>query len=161
MVLPNFVTCLLATGLGGVMIVAMLEKLMPVVPSVGLYLLFGLTAGSEFSAVVPLIVISAFGSMSGSLCWYYLARFSGTHPQLRLLSTWLGRFSAVRQASGWYSESMTRMALVQLVPAARVYSGLASAVVTIDAARFAIATFLGCLIWNGALISAGWMVRHF
>ncbi|TCS03051.1 VTT domain-containing protein [Rhizobium sp. BK418] len=160
MVLPNFVTCLLATGLGGVMIVAMLEKLVPVVPSVGLYLLFGLTAGSEFSAVMPLIVISAFGSMSGSLCWYYLARFSGAHPQLRLLSNWLGRFAAVRQASSWYSESVTRMALVQLVPAARVYSALASAVVTIDVTRFAIATFIGCLIWNGTLIFAGWMVRH-
>lgn len=161
MALPNFVTCLLATGLCGVMFVAMLEKLVPIVPSVGIYLLFGLTAGSEFSAVLPLVVISAFGSMSGSLCWYYLARFSGAHPQLRRLSEWLRRFTVVRQTSSWYAESMTRMALVQLVPAARVYSGLASAVVSIDAVRFAIATFIGCLVWNGALITAGWMVRHF
>ncbi|MDR6666319.1 hypothetical protein [Rhizobium sp. 1399] len=56
---------------------------------------------------------------------------------------------------------MTRMALVQLGPAARVYSGLASSMVSIDAIRFAVATFIGCLIWNGALISAGWMVLHF
>lgn len=161
MVLPEFVTCLLATGLCGVMIVAMLEKLVPVVPSVGIYLLFGLTAGSEFSAVVPLVIISALGSMAGSLCWYFLARFSCAHPKFRLLSVWLGRFAIVRDSSGWYAESMTRMALVQLVPAARVYSGLASAVVSIDAARFALATFIGCLIWNGTLISAGWMVRHF
>ena len=161
MALPNFVTCILATGLCGVMVVAMLEKLVPVVPSVGIYLFFGLTAGSEFSAVVPLVVISAFGSMAGSLCWYCLARLSGSYPGLRPLSAWLGRFTAARKASGWYAESMTRMALVQLVPAARVYSGLASAVVSIDAIRFAIATFIGCLIWNGALITAGWMAWHF
>lgn len=161
MALPNFVTCILATGLCGVMLVATLEKLVPVVPSVGIYLFFGLTAGSEFSAVIPLVVISAFGSMAGSLCWYYLARLSCAYPMLRPLSAWLGRFTMARRASGWYAESMTRMALVQLVPAARVYSGLASAVVSIDALRFAIATFIGCLIWNGALISAGWMVRHF
>lgn len=161
MVLPGFVTCLLMTGLCGVMIVAILEKLVPIVPSVGVYLFFGLTAGSEFSAVVPLIIISAFGSMAGSLCWYYLARLSCAHPRFRLLSAWLGRFKFVRQASAWYAESMTRMALAQLVPTARIYSGLASAVVTIDAVRFAIATFIGCLIWNGALITVGWMVRHF
>jgi membrane protein DedA with SNARE-associated domain len=111
--------------------------------------------------VIPLVIISAFGSMAGSLCWYYLARFSGASPGLRSLSAWLGRFTVARRASGWYAESMTRMALVQLVPAARVYSGLASSVVSIDAIRFAVATFIGCLIWNGALISAGWMVRHF
>jgi membrane protein DedA with SNARE-associated domain len=161
MTLPNFVTFILATGLCGVMLVAMLEKLVPVVPSAGIYLFFGLTAGSEFSAVIPLVIISAFGSMAGSLCWYYLARFSGASPGLRSLSAWLGRFTVARRASGWYAESMTRMALVQLVPAARVYSGLASSVVSIDAIRFAVATFIGCLIWNGALISAGWMVRHF
>lgn len=161
MALPNFVACILATGLCGVMAVAMLEKLVPVVPSVGIYLFFGLTAGSEFSAVVPLVVISAFGSMAGSLCWYCLARLSGSYPRLRLLSARLERFTAARKASAWYAESMTRMALVQLVPAARVYSGLASAVVSIDAIRFAIATFIGCLIWNGALITAGWMARHF
>jgi membrane protein DedA with SNARE-associated domain len=161
MTLPNFVTFILATGLCGVMLVAMLEKLLPVVPSIGIYLFFGLTAGSEFSAVIPLVIISAFGSMAGSLCWYYLARFSGASPGLRSLSVWLGRFTVARRASGWYAESMTRMALVQLVPAARVYSGLASSVVSIDAIRFAVATFIGCLIWNGALISAGWMVRHF
>ncbi len=160
MVLPEFVTSLLATGLCGVLIVAILEKLVPVVPSIGIYLFFGLTAGSEFSAVVPLVIISAFGSMAGSLCWYYLARLSDAHPNLRLLSDWLGRFKVVSRGSDWYSESMTRMALVQLVPAARVYAGLASAVVAIDALRFAVATFIGCLIWNGTLITAGWMVRH-
>lgn len=161
MVLPNFVTCLLMTGLCGVMVVAILEKLVPIVPSVGIYLFFGLTAGSQFSAIVPLIIISAFGSMAGSLCWYYLARLSCMHPRFRLLSAWLGRFKVVRQASAWYAGNMTRMALAQLVPTARIYSGLASAVVTIDAVRFAIATFIGCLIWNGALITVGWMVRHF
>jgi membrane protein DedA with SNARE-associated domain len=160
MVLPEFVTGLLATGLCGVLIVAILEKLVPVVPSVGIYLFFGLTAGPEFSAVVPLVIISAFGSMTGSLCWYYLARLSDTHPNFRLLSAWLGRFAVVQYSSTWYAESMTRMALVQLVPAARAYAGIASAVVSIDAPRFAAATFVGCLIWNGTLITAGWMVGH-
>ncbi len=89
MALPNIATCLLATGLCGVMLVAMLEKLVPIVSSVGLYLFFGLTAGSEFSAVVPLVVISAMGSLAGSLFWYYLACLSGTHPGLRPLSVWL------------------------------------------------------------------------
>ncbi len=161
MALPNIATCLLATGLCGVMLVAMLEKLVPIVPSVGLYLFFGLTADSDFSAVVPLVVISAMGSLAGSLFWYYLACLSGTHPGLRPLSTWLRRLPAAQKTSSWYAASMTRMALVQLVPAARVYSGLASAVVSIGAVRFAVATFIGCLIWNGVLISAGWMVRHF
>lgn len=41
MALPNIATCLLATGLCGVMLVAMLEKLVPIVPSVGLYLFSG------------------------------------------------------------------------------------------------------------------------
>lgn len=41
MALPNFVICILATGLRGVMLVAMLEKLVPVVPSVGIYLSSG------------------------------------------------------------------------------------------------------------------------
>jgi hypothetical protein len=36
MTVPNFVTFILATGLCGVMLVAMLEKLVPVVPSVGI-----------------------------------------------------------------------------------------------------------------------------
>lgn len=45
--LHDFVTCILATGLCGVMIVAMLEKLVQVAPSVGIDLFFGLTAGSE------------------------------------------------------------------------------------------------------------------
>lgn len=161
MALPEFASWLLATGLCGAMIVAVLEKLVPIVPSVGIYLFFGLTAGSEFSAVISLVVISAIGSTIGSLCWFCLARFSRAYPGFRLLSACLSRFSVVRRACAWYAASMMRMALAQLVPAARVYSGLASAVVSIDATRFAIATFIGSLIWNGALISTGWMVRHF
>jgi hypothetical protein len=47
--LPDFVTCILATGLCGVMIVAMLEKLVQVAPSIGIDLFFGLT-GSESAA---------------------------------------------------------------------------------------------------------------
>ena len=116
---------------------------------------------AESHTVDHIVAVAACGSMSGSLCWYYLARFSGSHPGLRPFLAWLGRFAVVSRASGWYADSMMRMALVQLVPTARVYSGLASAMVSISAPRFVIATFIGCVIWNGALISAGWMVRHF
>lgn len=160
MITPGFVSALLASGLCGVLIVAIVEKLIPIVPSIGIYLFLGLMADNEISAVIRLVIVSALGSMLGSLCWYLLARLSRAYPRLEFCFDVIRRFSAMRHAADWYSSNMRRMALVQLIPVARAYAGLASGIVAIDMTRFIVATFLGCVIWNGVLIFAGWTIKN-
>jgi membrane protein DedA with SNARE-associated domain len=161
MTLSELTSCLLSTGILGILLVSILEKMLPGIPGAGIYLLIGLTARPDIAEVATLIVVTAIGSTVGSLCWFYLARLPRSRPGLRSFSARLGRLPFIHRASAWYAKSMTRMALAQLVPAARVYTALASALVPIDASRFAAATFLGCLVWNGALISAGSIIGRF
>ena len=154
---PAFVPQLLAFGFLGVFAVALVEKLVPVIPSIGVYLLIGALSGREPWMLAPFIVLTACGSTIGSLCWFLVVRHTSAQGRLAGLARRLGHDGSRRSDTTFHLPRRKGFAVVavQVVPVVRFYSSLAFGAGGMAAYRFALATFLGCLIWNCALIAAG------
>lgn len=158
--LPAFLSPLLAYGLLGAAIIAVLEKLIPVVPAIALYLSFGLLSQGHLPAIVMLIAATTVGSTLGSLFWYGLARLANQDGFLpRLVAPMRARATAFPSAIQACAHNIASPAAVQLVPVARAYAGLLYGAAGMNIVKFSVSTFVGALAWNATLISAGWIIH--
>ncbi|WP_443216749.1 DedA family protein [Rhizobium sp. Root1203] len=142
------------------MIIGCAEKLVPVVPSAGVYLFVGMRFAHGPLDIAALTAATVIGSTAGSICWYAAGRLlnrARTAPAAHVVRL-------KDRKDRWHS-MVCRMdcmgiAGLQLLPVVRVYSAFIFGSLSVRFRRFVTGTLFGCTGWNGALISAGAVVSR-
>jgi len=149
-----------ALGTGGYLVLTaliLLENLFPPVPSEVLLPL----AGSRISAgdwVFPLVLLAATaGSVAGALILYVLGRTGGRALLLRhgrLLRLDVARLD---RADDWFDRHGPKIVFFgRLLPGVRSVVSVPAGLSEMPVGRFLFYTTAGSVIWNAALIGAGW-----
>jgi len=150
----------------GICGIAVVEKLMPVIPS---YVLF-VTLGMMMPAASPgdlavVMAATASGSTFGSLCWYGLGFALGPQRSDAMMERF-GRYifltpSLYRRMAKAYARNHFWVAVIsQTIPTVRIYSAIPAGVLNLAITKFLAATLVGSLAWSGPLLSLGYMLRQ-
>jgi alkaline phosphatase len=156
---------LAAWGLLGLALCSAIEKLVPIIPSAGMFRMLGML-GIAHPADLPIaIVVTAAGSTVGSLFWYGMGRWLGPARGDILVLRMTRRLDIKEE---WYlglkrsyRGNLIRVAFFgQLVPVVRAYMAFPAGVLAMPAPGFAIATFCGASIWNAPFLVSGYLLRR-
>ncbi len=159
-----FVSAMAGIGLPGILILTLLEKLIPVMPSYVLLVGIGMAHALDPRMLPLVIAASTVGSTLGSLLWYGIGRAFGETRTGMLVQRW-GHWlflspSLYRQLTAAFERHQFRIALFgQTIPTVRIYLALPAGVMALPIATFGVATFIGTILWNAPLITIGWWVR--
>src|SRR5579872_2039806 len=165
MTAPHFVAVLLASGFMGIVLIALAEKLIPVVPSYVLLIFLGMTLVPNKQDLALMVVATTLGSASGGLCWYCLGRAIGAQ-RIEAFVSKFGRFGFLslplyqRMAQAYLRNQFRVTLLGQIIPTVRIYLALPAGVLRVALRGFLVATLLGALIWNACLLTLGYALRH-
>lgn len=163
--LSGILSDLAAWGIFGFALCSAIEKLVPVIPSVGMFLMLGMLGVGRPGDLPVAIAITAAGSTAGSLFWYGVGRWLGPARGDALVSK-MGRRLDIKEE--WYlrlKRSYHRNLIWvtffgQLVPVVRAYMAFPAGVLAVPASGFAIATFFGAVIWNTPFLVSGYLLRR-
>ncbi|MFP5077752.1 DedA family protein [Rhizobium sp. YIM 134829] len=149
-------------GVVGLLLVGLMERVVPAVPSHGVLVAVGIAASEEAWSVPVAIIGTAIGSFLGALALFLFARTLGERRSVRLLSA-LGRRVGVpprRVRQSLASLKARGKALgvtAQLIPVLRLVSPLAAGMIGTRLLRFSTGMALGIVLWNGLFIAAGYL----
>ncbi len=156
---------LAAWGLFGLALCSAIEKLVPVIPSAGMFLMLGMLGVVHPADLPTVIAITAAGSTAGSLFWYGMGRWLGPErgdifvlKVTRYLDIKEERYLRLKRN---YRNNQIRVTFFgQLVPIVRAYMAFPAGVLAMPAPGFAIATFCGALTWNTPFLVSGYLLRR-
>lgn len=149
-----------ALGEVGVGVLVLLESVIPpipsevVLPAAGALVYFGELSG-------PLTLLCAtLGSLIGALILYGAGRAFGEERTRRvLLAIPLVEVDDVDRADAWFARRGEAAVLVgRLIPGVRSLISLPAGAAGMPLPRFVLMSTIGSLIWNTALIGAGWVL---
>ncbi len=152
-------------GLVAIVALALLEKLIPVLPSYVLLIGIGMVAVSGAEMLGPVIAAATLGSTLGGLIWYGLGRSLGAGRVEELVGRW-GRWiflspALYRRLTDSFRRFQFRIVLIgQTIPTVRIYLALPAGVLALPMRSFIAATFIGTIFWNAPLITVGWLLRN-
>lgn len=164
MEMPVLVAALLSWGMPGIAVVALVEKLIPVMPSYVLYVFLGMTVVSGNGDLVAAIAATALGSSFGAATWYALGRALGARRTEAAVERF-GRYVLLPPARYRHLAQLYRRnhfvatLLGQITPVVRIYLPLPAGVLRLALPAFLLAVLLGNLIWNASLLSLGYLLR--
>lgn len=145
-------------GAPGVGLATLLETVFPPVPSEVVLPLAGFTASEGHYGLVAAIGWATAGSLGGALLLYWLGalwgaeRLCATAERIPLLHA-----RDVERAIGWFGRhGRSAVFLGRLVPGVRSLISIPAGIDRMPLARFVLYTTAGSLVWNGALIVAGY-----
>jgi len=156
---------LLSYSLAGVVAIGMLEKFIPVMPSYVMLVLFGMTLVNDNGQLLAIVVCSAAGSVLGGILWYLLGQLIGAERCERFVARF-GKYILLRpelyqRLANAYKRNHFMVTMIgQIVPTARIYLALPAGVIRLPFLPFFLATAIGTLVWNGPLISLGYLLRN-
>lgn len=156
--------CLLACGLGGVLVLSFLEKLVPVMPSYVLLVVFGLVTVDGAGDLAWTVLVSTVGSVAGGVGWYMFGRCVGGARCERLVERY-GKYLLLpphlyrRLVAAYSRHHFWVTAIGQTVPTARIYLALPAGVIGLSFVPFLVASSLGTVVWNAPLIAIGYLLR--
>lgn len=156
---------LAAWGLLGLALCSAVEKLVPVIPSAGMFLMLGMLCVVHPADLPTVIAITAAGSTAGSLFWYGMGRWLGPARGdifvLRMARRLDIKEEWYLQLKRDYRGNLIQVAFFgQLVPVVRAYMAFPAGVLATSAPGFAIATFCGALTWNTPFLVSGYLLRR-
>ncbi|OJU17857.1 MULTISPECIES: DedA family protein [unclassified Sphingomonas] len=143
---------------------ALIEKLIPIVPSSGLLIMLGRFAVADAAALPGAVVATTVGSTLGSLAWYGLGRWVGAERGARLLT-----FGSLRSLGHERRERLHRAYLrrrfwitflSQTMPVVRVYIAVPAGALAVPLTGFVVATFAGAVVWNTVFLATGVILRN-
>lgn len=149
-----------AMGLVGAFALALLERLVPVVPSYGLFIFLGTTLAARPLDLMPLIAVTALASTLSAVCWYGIGHALGEARTHALVKRY-GRYVGLRETLYLsLSDRYTRNAFVatfmgQTIPVVRCYLSLPAGILALPLSTFSLAVLMGSAIWVGFFISLG------
>lgn len=159
--LVGFLQIVAGFGIAGVFLIALLEKLVPVMPAVLLYGLMGASASDGAIPIYALVIATAMGSAIGSSVWYVLVRDGTT----AVLATIFARFG---MNANMTSRQIARIAgtvhgaaFAQILPGVRFGIALIAPSGNARLVRFAAGTFVGALVWSAVMFGLGTTLRAY
>lgn len=141
-------------------VLAALERFIPIMPSYLLFILFGTLLVEDLPSLVTVIGVSAVGSMLGSAVWFGIGTYLGPDRCRAFVGRYgkwvfltVERYADLQQR---FSSNAGKVVFIaQTIPTVRVLIALPAGVVRMPLLTYLGSTFLGCLVWNGSLITAG------
>jgi alkaline phosphatase len=164
--LSNFMPALAGWGLLGLALCSTMEKLVPIIPSGGMFIMLGIYGVPALPILPWAVAITAAGSTAGSLFWYGLGRWFGP-DRGDALALRAGSLLRVRSERYWQLKDRYRrhrfwLTLAsQTLPAVRVYAAFPAGVLAMPSTGFIIATFMGAAFWNGPFLLSGYLLREY
>ena len=159
-VLDWVVTLMRTIGAPGVGVATALETVFPPVPSEVVLPLAGFTASQGYYGLVAAIAWATAGSVVGALVLYYLGvawgleRVMATADRLPLVGA-----DDVQRSIDWFGSHGRRAILLgRLVPGVRSLISIPAGIDRMPLVTFVGYTLAGSLLWNGALIVAGYLL---
>jgi len=150
-----------ALGYLGVAFLVALENLFPPIPSEVVLPLAGFVAGQGRANVVGMVIASTVGSMVGAWALYGISAAIGPE-RLRAIVNRYGRVLRLSdkdldRAEEWFDKRSTTAVLIgRCVPLIRSLVSIPAGFRRMPLARFSLFTLIGSLVWNSALVSAGY-----
>ncbi len=149
-------------GLGGVVVITLVERMMPLLPSQGLFAAIGVAAADGVWCLPTAIAASVVGGGTGAFAVYSFgvrvaARDAGGGRIERLLRRRdrLGRYLRKTRRS-----STALPFIAQLLPGARVLAPMVAGTMLHDRRRLATSVLAGLAVWNMTFMTLGYaMVR--
>ncbi len=166
MIEPGYIADLATYGLLGAFLMALAERLVPVVPSYGLFIFLGSGMVTAPVDLLPLIIIATIASTLGALCWYGIGNALGearTHALVKRFGryVWLKEALYLSLADRYSRNAFVATFIGQVVPVVRVYLSLPAGILRLPIATFALAVFLGSAIWVGGFTTLGYVLTVF
>jgi membrane protein DedA with SNARE-associated domain len=150
-----------ALGYVGVAFLIALENLFPPIPSEIVLPLAGFVAGQGRANVVGMVVASTVGSMVGAWALYGIAAAIGPERLRAIVVRW-GRVlrlgpEDLDKAEAWFDKrSGTAVLIGRCVPLIRSLVSIPAGFRRMPIVRFTVFTLIGSLVWNTALVGAGY-----
>jgi membrane protein DedA with SNARE-associated domain len=147
-------------GAPGVGLATAVETVFPPVPSEVVLPLAGYTASLGHYGLVAAIVCATLGSLAGAFVLYHLGalwgaeRLCATAERIPLLHA-----RDVERAIAWFGRNGRSAIFVgRLVPGVRSFISIPAGIDRMPLPQFALYTAAGSLLWNAALIIAGYQL---
>lgn len=147
-------------GAPGVGLATALETVFPPVPSEVVLPLAGYTASLGHYGLGAAIVCATVGSVAGALVLYHLGalwgaeRLCATAERIPLLHA-----GDVERAIAWFGRNgRSAVLLGRLVPGVRSFISVPAGIDRMPLPQFVLYTTAGSLVWNAALIGAGYQL---
>jgi membrane protein DedA with SNARE-associated domain len=163
--LADWVTDVVDTlGYVGVALLVALENVFPPIPSEIILPFAGFVARDGGATLPGMIAAATVGSLIGALVLYGIAAWIGPDR----LDSFLLRYGKwfrltpadVRRAEGWFDDNADRAVLIcRCVPLLRSLVSIPAGFRRMNLARFLVLTLIGSVIWNTALVTAGYVLR--
>ncbi len=152
---------LAAYGIIGAALLALVERLVPVVPSYGLFIFLGSSMVERPIDLLPLIIATTLGSTLGALCWYglgYALGESRTHNLVRRFGryVWLREKVYLSLADRYSRDAFVATFVGQTIPVVRVYLSLPAGILALPLLTFTLAVLLGSTLWAGGFTILGY-----
>ena len=149
-----------AGGYLGIFVLMALENIFPPIPSEIIMGYGGVLVARGEMAFWPLLLIGTLGTVAGNCVWYWLGK-RWKEAQLKAFIQRHGRWLTFE----WHDFEAARdkfrkrgdliVFLLRFSPFLRTMISLPAGLAQMKLWRFLLFTFLGSLIWNGALIAGG------
>lgn len=152
-----------ALGPIGVAALVTIENLFPPIPSEIVLPLAGFVAATGESSVFVMIAAATVGSMIGAYLLYAIAAAIGP-VRLRTLVSRYGKWFGLTvedldRSEGWFDRHANRAVLIcRCIPLMRSLISIPAGLRRSPLLPFSIYTLIGSLIWNTALVSAGYLL---
>ncbi len=151
-------------GYVGVALLVALENLFPPIPSEIILPFAGFVARDGDAAIVGMILAATVGSLVGAWVLYGVAAWIGPERLERFLvkrGKWFRLTPAdIAKSERWFDRRAGAAVLIcRCVPLVRSLISIPAGFRRMPFARFSIYTVVGSVVWNAALISAGYALR--
>ncbi|MBO9671417.1 MAG: DedA family protein [Sphingobium sp.] len=148
-------------GLAGAFVLALLERLIPVVPSYGLFIFLGSALVGQPLDLVPLILVTTIASTLSAICWYGIGHALGeerTHALVKRYGRYVGlKESVYLSLAGRYTRNAFIATFMgQTIPVVRCYLSLPAGILALPLATFALAVLIGSSLWVGLFTAMGY-----
>ncbi|MEV6238075.1 DedA family protein [Lentzea sp. NPDC051838] len=159
--LVDWVTDLMNTaGAPGAALAIALENLFPPLPSEVFLPLAGFTAGQGKMSLFDAVLWTTFGSVAGALILYWVGALLGRDRVRRIAARMpLVRVSDVDKTEAWFLRNGYRAVFFgRMIPVFRSLISIPAGVERMKLVPFLAYTAAGSLVWNTALIFAGYLL---
>ena len=158
---PSPLFDLAAYGIVGAALLALGERLVPVIPSYGLFIFLGSSMVEGPIDLIPLILATTLASALGGVCWYGLGHALGearTHALVRRFGryVWLREKLYLSLAARYNRNAFAATFIGQTIPVVRVYLSLPAGILALPLATFTLAVLAGSAIWVGGFTTLGY-----
>ncbi|QNX07569.1 VTT domain-containing protein [Acinetobacter seifertii] len=157
--ISDLLPIILSYGAWGMFCIALLEKMIPIVPSYILLIFLGMVAASSSTFFITTLATIS-GSLAGSIFWYCLGRFLG-EKRVKITIEKYGKYifltsTTYENLANSYRNNRFLVTMIgQVVPIARIYLALPAGILKLPILLFLFATLIGIFFYNLLFLTIG------